>query len=99
MRKGNLTLLDNPRVILFNYHSISVAGGMVNGHHGDGGDVGVPDMVTISDIDEHVINKNLKKRYAANKIYVSINIIKLGFTTRNNTSNRAAGAKIKENYF
>ena len=76
-----------------------VAGGMVNGHHGDGGDVGVPDMVTISDIDEHVINRNLKKRYAANKIYVSINIIKLGFTTRNNTSKKAAGAKIKEIIF
>ena len=45
----------------------SVADGMVNGH----GDVGVPDMVTISDIDEHVINNNLKKRYSANKIYVS----------------------------
>ena len=41
---------------------------MVNGH----GDVGVPDMVTISDIDEHVINNNLKKRYSANKIYVSV---------------------------
>ena len=39
------------------------------------GEVGVPDMVTISDIDEFVINKNLKKRYSANKIYVSINII------------------------
>ena len=35
------------------------------------GEVGVPDMVTISDIDEFVINKNLKKRYEANKIYVS----------------------------
>ena len=35
------------------------------------GEVGVPDMVTISDIDEFVINKNLKKRYSANKIYVS----------------------------
>ena len=33
-------------------------------------------MVTISDIDEFVINKNLKKRYSANKIYVSINMIK-----------------------
>ena len=39
------------------------------------GDVGVPDMVTISDIDEFVINKNLKKRYSANKIYVSRSII------------------------
>ena len=39
------------------------------------GEVGVPDMVTISDIDEFVINKNLKKRYSANKIYVSINMI------------------------
>ena len=47
----------------------SIADGMVNGH----GDVGVPDMVTISDIDEHVINNNLKKRYSANKIYVSVN--------------------------
>ena len=47
----------------------SLADGMVNGH----GDVGVPDMVTISDIDEHVINNNLKKRYSANKIYVSVN--------------------------
>ena len=36
-------------------------------------EVGVSDMVTISDIDEYVINKNLKKRYAAKKIYVSIN--------------------------
>ena len=35
-------------------------------------EVGVSDMVTISDIDEFVINKNLKKRYSANKIYVSI---------------------------
>ena len=41
---------------------------MVNGTS----DPGVTDMVTISNIDEHVINKNLKKRYAANKIYVSI---------------------------
>ena len=49
---------------------LSIADGMVNGH----GDVGVPDMVTISDIDEHVINSNLKKRYSANKIYVSVNI-------------------------
>ena len=49
----------------------STADGMVNGH----GDVGVPDMVTISDIDEHVINRNLKIRYSANKIYVSIEII------------------------
>ena len=51
----------------------SIADGMVNGH----GDVGVPDMVTISDIDEHVINNNLKKRYSANKIYVSIACAKL----------------------
>ena len=35
------------------------------------GEVGVPDMVTISDIDEFVINKNLKKRYSAKNIYVS----------------------------
>ena len=28
-------------------------------------------MVTISDIDEFVINKNLKKRYSAKNIYVS----------------------------
>ena len=47
---------------------------MVNGHHGAGGDEGVTDMVTISNIDEHVINSNLKKRYAVNKIYVSIMI-------------------------
>ena len=40
---------------------------MVNG----ASDTGVTDMVTISNIDEHVINKNLKKRYTANKIYVS----------------------------
>ena len=42
-------------------------GAMVNGVP----DTGVTDMVTISNIDEHVINKNLKKRYNANKIYVS----------------------------
>ena len=53
---------------------------MVNGHGGPGagagaGSSGVADMVTISDIDEHVINRNLKIRYSANKIYVSIEII------------------------
>ena len=51
---------------------------MVNGHGGPGagaGNSGVADMVTISDIDEHVINRNLKIRYSANKIYVSIEII------------------------
>ena len=51
---------------------------MVNGHVGPGagaGNSGVADMVTISDIDEHVINRNLKIRYSANKIYVSIEII------------------------
>ena len=50
---------------------------MVNGHGGPGagaGSSGVADMVTISDIDEHVINRNLKIRYSANKIYVSIEI-------------------------
>ena len=50
---------------------------MVNGHGGPGagaGSSGVADMVTISDIDEHVINRNLKIRYSANKIYVSIDI-------------------------
>ena len=41
---------------------------MVNGTS----DPGVTDMVTISNIDEHVINKNLKKRYTANRIYVSV---------------------------
>ena len=40
----------------------------------DLGSNGVEDMVTISDIDEHVINRNLKIRYSANKIYVSIEI-------------------------
>ena len=53
-----------------------VSGGMVNGHggggHGGHGDDGVTDMVTISNIDEHVINNNLKKRYLVNKIYVSL---------------------------
>ena len=54
---------------------------MVNGHGGSGpgagaGSSGVADMVTISDIDEHVINRNLKIRYSANKIYVSIDIHK-----------------------
>ena len=50
-----------------------VSGGMVNGHEGGGhGDEGVTDMVTISNIDEHVINNNLKKRYLVNKIYVSL---------------------------
>ena len=46
---------------------------MVNGHGGGGvdGNDGVTDMVTISNIDEHVINNNLKKRYLVNKIYVS----------------------------
>ena len=50
---------------------------MVNGHGGPGagaGSSGVADMVTISDIDEHVINRNLKIRYSANKIYVSIRL-------------------------
>ena len=43
---------------------------MVNGTS----DPGVTDMVTISNIDEHVINKNLKKRYTANRIYVSVTL-------------------------
>ena len=45
-------------------------GAMVNGTS----DPGVTDMVTISNIDEHVINKNLKKRYTANRIYVSVTL-------------------------
>ena len=45
-------------------------------------EVGVSDMVTISDIDEFVINKNLKKRYAAKKIYVSINKYNLSYISR-----------------
>ena len=68
---------------------------MVNGH----GDVGVPDMVTISDIDEHVINKNLKKRYAANKIYVSIKHQRVEFYDMHRTTLNErvlAGAKIQE---
>ena len=48
--------------ILLCYH-LDISGKM--------GEVGVPDMVTISDIDEFVINKNLKKRYSAKNIYVS----------------------------
>ena len=57
---------------------------MVNGTS----DPGVTDMVTISNIDEHVINKNLKKRYTANRIYVSVMLltvfkIESNFTSHN----------------
>lgn len=35
------------------------------------GSCGVPDMTSISDIDEDVINRNLQIRYSENHIYVS----------------------------
>jgi len=35
------------------------------------GSCGVPDMTSISDIDEDVINRNLQIRYSDNHIYVS----------------------------
>jgi len=35
------------------------------------GSCGVPDMTSISDIDEDVINRNLQTRYSENHIYVS----------------------------
>lgn len=35
------------------------------------GSCGVPDMTSISDIDEDVINRNLQTRYSKDHIYVS----------------------------
>lgn len=35
------------------------------------GSCGVPDMTSISDIDEDVINRNLQTRYSESYIYVS----------------------------
>lgn len=44
------------------------------------GNCGVPDMTSISDIDEDVINRNLQIRYSENYIYVSF------FTRHNNNT-------------
>lgn len=58
------------------------------------GSSGVPDMTSISDIDEDVINRNLQIRYTNNHIYVSFLLLIISFKIKNHFSYQVMDAYI-----
>lgn len=58
-------------VILINFSYVFFFSSLFSGRMGSMPEKGVPDMTSISDIDEIGINRNLKVRYDRDEIYVS----------------------------